>query len=138
MKWSVKNILVTLSLFMWLMPMTSRSEVDWQITGAIQLEETPIAIVRAQSSGSTFILTDGAKVLIYSAEGELQGTIPVDPSVTGIDISAKGEQLYLINSKRKTLKTVDVSYVVDFSISGSPFLGPADAGIIVAVFSDFQ
>ena len=66
------------------------------------------------------------------------GTIPVDPSVTGIAVSTKGDQLYLINSQRKTLKTVAVDFIVDFNITGSPFLGPADAPIVVAVFSDFQ
>jgi hypothetical protein len=58
--------------------------------------------------------------------------------VTDIAISAKGEQLYLINSKRKTLKTVDISFIVDFNVAGSPFLGPAGAKVVVAVFSDFQ
>ena len=49
-----------------------------------------------------------------------------------------GEMAQVINSKLKTLKTVDVSFLVDFNISGSPFLGPAAAKVIVAVFSDFQ
>ena len=119
-------------------PNTARSEVDWEIASAIQLNETPIDVAKAQGGELTYLLTDQAKVLIYSAAGKLVGTIPVDPSVTDIAISAKGEQLYLINSKRKTLKTVDIDFIVDFSVSGSPFLGPADAKVVVAVFSDFQ
>ena len=112
--------------------------VDWEISGGIQLDATPLAVARAQGSELTYLLTDQAKVLIYSDAGKLAGIIPVDPSVKDIAISAKGEQLYLIDSARKTLKIVDISFIVDFNIDGSPFLGPADARIIVAVFSDFQ
>ena len=133
----VKIALATL-LFVSFMPITSYSEVDWEVIGAIQLDEMPIDVARAQDDGLTFILTEQAKVLIYSEDGKLHGTISVDPSVTDIAISAKGEQLYLINSKRKTLKTVDISFIVDFNVVGSPFLGLADAKVVVAVFSDFQ
>ena len=119
-------------------PFTAHSDVDWEISSAIQLDETPIDVAQTQGGEMTYILTDQAKVLIYSGSGKLAGTIPVDPSVTNIAISAKGEQLYLINSKRKTLKTFDINFIVDFDIAGAPFLGPADAKIVVAVFSDFQ
>ena len=119
-------------------PFAAHAEVDWEISSAIQLDETPIDVAQAQGSELTYLLTDQAKVHIYSVAGKLVGTIPVDPSVTDIAISAKGEQLYLINSKRKTLKTYDISFIVDFNVEGSPFLGPADAKVVVAVFSDFQ
>jgi DNA-binding beta-propeller fold protein YncE len=119
-------------------PFSAHSEVDWQISGAIQLKEIPIDVAQTQGGELTYILTDQAKVLIYSSAGKLVGTVPVDPSVTGIAISPKGDKLYLINSQRKTLKTVAVDFVVDINVAGSPFLGPADAKVVVAVFSDFQ
>jgi len=119
-------------------PFTVKAEVDWQISGAIQLDATPIDVARSQNDDLTFLLTDQSKVLIYSAEGELVGTVPVDPAVTGIAVSSKGDQLYLINSQRKTLKTVAIDFIIDFNTAGSPFLGPADGPIVVAVFSDFQ
>ena len=129
---------ILLLLLVSFIPFTAQSEVDWDISNAIQLDETPIDVAQAQGSELTYLLTDQAKVHIYSVAGKLVGTIPVDPSVTDIAISAKGEKLYLINSKRKTLKTYDISFIVDFNVEGSPFLGPADAKVVVAVFSDFQ
>jgi len=129
---------ILLLLLVSFIPFTAQSEVDWDISNAIQLDETPIDVAQAQGGELTYLLTDQAKVHIYSVAGKLVGTIPVDPSVTDIAISAKGEQLYLINSKRKTLKTYDISFIVDFNVEGSPFLGPADAKVVVAVFSDFQ
>ena len=121
-----------------LIPISAQAKVDWEVSNAIQLNEIPIDIAKTQEGNLTFLLTDQAEVLIYSAEGKLVGTIPVDPSVTDIAVSPKGEQLYLINSKRKTLQTVDISFIVDFNVADSPFLGPAGAKVVVAVFSDFQ
>ena len=121
-----------------LVPFAAQAQVDWAVSNAIQLDEIPIDVAQTQGGDLTFLLTDQAKVLIYSTAGKLVGTVPVDPSVTDIAISAKGEQLYLINSKRNTLKTLDIDYIVDFKVDDAPFLGPAGAKVVVAVFSDFQ
>jgi len=117
---------------------TAQAKVDWEVSSAVQLDETPIDIAQTQGGDLTFLLTDAAKVVIYSAAGKIVGTIPVDPSVTDIAVSAKGEQLYLINSKRKTLQTVDINFIVEINAGDSPFLGPAGAKVVLAVFSDFQ
>ena len=121
-----------------LLPLTARAKVDWEVTGAIQLDEIPVAVAHSQEKDLTFLLTDQGKVLIYSTDGKRVGTVPVDPSVTDIAISPKGDQLYLINAKRKTLQTVDIDFIVNIPVAGSPFLGPAEAGVVVVVFSDFQ
>ncbi len=134
------NTLITLLVVMIvsLIPLSSLAQVDWEVSSAIQLDETPINVAQTQDGDLTFILSDQAKVVIYAADGKVVGTIPVDPSVTDIAISAKGEQLYLINSKRNTLQTLDISFIADFNVADSPFLGPAGAQVVVAVFSDFQ
>jgi hypothetical protein len=121
-----------------LMPFAAQAKVYWEISNAVQLEETPIDVAQTQSGDLTFILTDQAEVIIYAVDGKVVGTIPVDPSVTDIAVSAKGEQLYLINSKRKTLQTVAINFTVDLNVADSPFLGPAEAGVVLVVFSDFQ
>jgi len=120
------------------LPFTAAAEVDWEISAAIQLDETPLDVAHTQSGDLTFLLTDQAKVLIYSTDGKLVGTVPVDPSVTDIAVSTKGEQLYLINSKRKTLQKLDINFIVDINVADSPFLGTAGARVAVVVFSDFQ
>ena len=121
-----------------LMPFAAQAKVDWEVANAVQLDEIPLDIARSQNNDLTFILTDQAKVLIYGAEGKMVGTVPVDPSVAAIATSADGEKLFLINSKRKTLQTIDINFIVDIDVADSPFLGPAGAEVVVAVFSDFQ
>ena len=127
-------------LMLWaFMPFTTaQAKVDWEVSSAVQLDETPIDVARTQDGDLTFLLTDGGKVVIYSAAGKVVGTIPVDPSVTDIAVSTKGEELYLINSKRKTLQTVDINFIVEINVGDSPFLGPAGAKVALVVFSDFQ
>lgn len=114
------------------------AEVDWQVTGAIQLEGVPLDVAKAQETDLTFILIDQSKVLIFAADGRHAGTVPVDASVTDIAVNAKGDQLYLINSERKSLQTIDINFIIDINVTGSPFLGPPGAEVTVVVFSDFQ
>jgi len=135
---SQKAIILLFAVLFILAAFTAQAKIDWEVSSAIQLEETPLDVAQAQGGDLTFLLTDQAKVLVYSAEGKLVGTVPVDPSVTDIAISAKGDQLYLINSARKTLQIIDVNFIVDFNVADSPFMGPAGAKVVVAIFSDFQ
>ena len=59
-------------------------------------------------------------------------------SVVSIGTSPNGDYLMLADSKNKTLEMVKISFVVDIDISGLPFKGPANAPVVVAVFSDYQ
>jgi uncharacterized SAM-binding protein YcdF (DUF218 family) len=136
----VANIAIIIALLMvvTLLLSAAQAKVDWEVSNAIQLEATPVDVAITQEGGLTFLLTDQAQVLIYAADGKLVGTVPVDPAVTEIAVSVKGEQLYLINSKRKTLQTVTINFIVDINVADSPFLGPAGAEVVLVVFSDFQ
>jgi hypothetical protein len=58
--------------------------------------------------------------------------------VVSIGTSPNGDSLLLADSKAKTLEVVGISFVVDIDISGLPFKGPADAPVVIAVFSDYQ
>jgi hypothetical protein len=58
--------------------------------------------------------------------------------VVSIGTSPNGDYLMLADSKNKTLEMVKISFVVDIDISGLPFKGPANAPVVVAVFSDYQ
>ena len=119
-------------------PAGAMAKVDWEVAGAVQLEQKPLDIAYSQERDVTFLLTDQAKILIYGEEGKLVGEIPIDPSVTDIAVSANGEALYLINGKRNTLQTLAISFIVDINVADSPFLGPASAKVAIAIFSDFQ
>ena len=132
------RLLALLLLLLTISVGSAGARVDWEVSGTMELGETPLDVARAGNGDLTFVLTDGARVLIYSGDNKHVGTVPVAPSVTGIAVSPKGETLYLIDSRTKSLQSVSVSLVADINVSGSPFSGPAGAKVVVAVFSDFQ
>ena len=138
MKKNTLNKCILLLLFFFCLPLQAHSRVDWEETGQFKLDEIPIDIAKSQEAEYTFILTEKGHVYIYATDGNLAGEIPVDPGVSRIAVSPKGDQLYLLSDKNKYLKTINISFIEDINILGSPFLGAADARVAVVVFSDFQ
>jgi hypothetical protein len=112
--------------------------VDWQVQWQWKIDATPLDLVHTLDNQKVYILGDDQKVHVFSARGEKLGTVPVDKGVTAIDIAPRGEVLYLINSEAKTFTSVAVSFVTPIDVTGAPFLGKADAPVVLAVFSDFQ
>jgi len=137
-KRSWTKIILMLLVFFFCLPLQAQSRVDWEEGANVKIDAVPIDIARSQEGGYTFILTEKGSVLIYTADGTQVGTIPVDPSVKDIAISHKGDQLYLISGEQKSLQTINISFIEEIDIIGSPFLGPANARVAVVVFSDFQ
>lgn len=117
---------------------SSSSRLQWQVRTQYQIPETPVDLVHSLDGKYVFILTEKHKVMIYSAQGELQGSIPVDAGVSAIDIAPRAEMLYLINSEKQTFSALSVSFMRDIDITGSPFLGPADAPVTMVLFTDFE
>ena len=49
-----------------------------------------------------------------------------------------GETLILRSGKNKTVELVTLDFIQKINITGSPFKGPQDAPVVIAVFDDFQ
>ena len=113
-------------------------KVEWLEVGKIELPDNPVDIARTLDGKLSFILTDKAKVLIYDARGVMQGSIPVDDGVSGIDIDPQGNFIYLIDSSQKITSTLAVDFVVEVSEANAPYKGDINAPVTIAVFSDFQ
>jgi len=115
-----------------------RAAVDWEIGRAWQTAETPVAMARSGDGRWTFVLTAGHQVLVMGEEGRQEAAIPVADSITAIEVSAAGDQLFLLDPQRREIQTVSLTFAKDIEISGSPFLGMAKAPVTIVVFSDFQ
>ncbi len=113
-------------------------KVLWHVEKNWEIPNKPLDIVYALDGKRVFILTDQAKVSIYTAEGTLLGNIDVDKGVTAIDIAPRGEKLYLINQKDNSFTDLSVDFVVNINTEGSPYLGNANAPVTIAVFTDFE
>lgn len=119
-------------------PVLVQAEIDVKAQYILDLDKSPIDICTTPDSKFAYILTSG-EVQVYSLiTRTLLGRIPVDKAVGRISISSRGDQLYLLNERTKTLSTVSVAFVNMFNVAGSPFKGPANAPIVITVFSDYQ
>lgn len=112
--------------------------VEWKVQQSWLTGGKVLDMVNSLDGKYVFLLTDKQQVKVFNHQGKLQGSIPVDPGVTSIDIAPQGETLYLMNSDKQTFTSMAISFVVDIDTSGSPFKGPANAPVTLALFTDFE
>lgn len=117
---------------------TASATVDWETGPTLSPDKPPLDVAASVDGKWTFVLTEGGKVDIYSADGKLNDTIPVDPTMNRLAVPGRGEKIILSSSKSKKVQEILVEYVMNIPTAGDPFLGPANAPVEVVVFSDFQ
>ncbi len=114
------------------------SNLEWKVVHEMKLNESPKAVVHSLDGKLVFFLTKNNNVLIYTQQGQLKGTIPVENGVSNIDITPRGELLFLINEKTNKYKAISINFISDINISGSPFLGLENAPVVLVNFTDYQ
>ena len=134
----VRNIGILLVALIFCFSGLVMAEVEKGDSRTFKLEAKPIDMATSADGQYTFVLTEGGKVFILDRSGTLKDTLTVNESVMSIGTSPKGDLLLLADSKENTLEVVKISFVVDIDIAGLAFKGPADAPVVVAVFSDYQ
>lgn len=143
-----RNMIATLfmgTIFLFLFGQTgllfaekSVSGLEWNVVRELKLPQQPKTFVHSLDGKLVFILTQNNSVLVYNQQGKLKGTLPVEKDVIDINITPRGDVLFLINEKKNTYSTVTIDFIREISIGDSPYLGMENAPIIVTVFTDFQ
>jgi hypothetical protein len=103
-----------------------------------KIEKTPVDVAVSLNGRWVFVLTAQGSILIYSGDGRLEDEITVGNHVDGIKVGPEQDILLLTSRKNKTVEILVLDFVQNIDISNSPFKGPADAAVTIAVFSDFQ
>lgn len=116
----------------------SFARVEWDVQKKLKLDTPPIDVAVSKNGEWLYILTDSGNILIYSAAGELKDRIKVGNHVDQIRVGSKENHLVLSSREDKTVEILTVEFIQQINITGSPFKGPADAPVVIAVFSDFQ
>jgi SNF family Na+-dependent transporter len=135
---SVRDVCIFLLALLFSFSAMAQAEVEKGASKILKLDAKPIDMAVSADGKYTFILAAGGKILILDNAGQLKDTLQVSESVVSIGTSPGGDFLLLADSKADTLELLKISFVVDIDISGLPFKGPADAPVVIAVFSDYQ
>ncbi len=137
-KWIVVKVLILWAIIFGGYSACLHAEIAWQETGSLEVDGQPLQVSHSKDGKWTYVLTDSGNIFVFSGKGKLQGKIPVGTSVTGMDISRKGDKLFLVDGSQKKVQVLDIEFVQEINITNSPFMGPSDPLVTVVVFSDFQ
>jgi hypothetical protein len=116
----------------------SSASVESQLISTLRMKNTPIDVAVSFSGRWIFVLAPNGKIDIYSGDGEFNDSITVDKAINGIQVSLSDDIIFLTSRENKTFQVLALDFVQDIDISGSPFKGPADAPVVLAVFDDFE
>lgn len=131
-------LLASAAMLLSAVPSWAGEGVEMNILKTMKLDSTPVDMASSADGSRIFVLTDQGEIIVYSPKGQLQGRVAVDKDVDQIRVSPKGNSLLLSSRKNKTVQVVSIDFIVDVDVAGSPFKGPENAPVVVAVFSDFQ
>ena len=112
--------------------------VDWDVKKTLKIEKTPVDVAVSLNGRWVFVLTAQGSILIYSGDGRLEDEITVGKHVDGINVGPEQEILLLTSRENKTVEILVLDFIQNIDVSNSPFKGPTDAVVTIAVFSDFQ
>ena len=112
--------------------------VEWKILKTLKLEATPIDVAVSADGRRIFVLTEQGKIIVYSGNAVKESTIEVGAHVNKIQVSPKGDLIFSNSRKNKTVQVISVDFIQNIDVSKSPFKGPVNAPVIIAVFDDFQ
>jgi hypothetical protein len=112
--------------------------VAWEAGRTLKPEKAPLDVAGTADGKWTFVLAEGGKVYIYSADGQLNDTMDVEPGMDRITVSGTGEKIYLSSNKGRKVQELLLDFIIPINTVGSPYLGSTEAPVELVVFSDFQ
>ena len=112
--------------------------VEGDVKKTLNLESPPLDLAASLNGKYLYVLTDQGNILIYSVDGKLEDKVSVGNQVDSIKVGPWEDVIFLISKKNKQVQILVLDFIRHIDISNSPFKGPADAPVEIAVFSDFQ
>jgi protein-disulfide isomerase len=114
------------------------AEVDLELLHRITLDAKPLDVAVSLDGRWVYVLTNDARLLIYTPDGALKGTATVPAGSQRIAVSGNDDILFIINGNDQSLETIQVNLAHAFTTDQSPTLGPPDAPVTLTLFTDFE
>jgi len=119
-------------------PFQAGAEVEWRIENTLKTGQPPLDVAVSADGQSIFVLTSNGSVLIYDRQGKLEDTINVGSHIDQIRMGPDDDQIFATSRQHLTVEVITLNFIHEINVKGSPFKGPPDAPVVIAVFSDFQ
>ncbi|MGA9237273.1 MAG: hypothetical protein WBV91_20800 [Desulfobacterales bacterium] len=137
MKMKVTVFVSTLAALFCLLPVCFAA-LDWNVIQTFNLKDPPLDVAFSTSRNKVFILTGEGQIQVYEPNGTLDETMDVGKGFDRL-WHIQGSDVVLLSSReKKIVQIIELNFVEQIDISGSPFRGPENAPVVVAVFSDFE
>ena len=130
--------LMVIIIFCLCLTMPALAKTEFQVRQKLQLEHAPIDMLVTFNNKWIYILNAEGQIVIYSTRGQLRDTIDVGPDIDQIKPGPRDDMLFLLSREGKSVQVITIEFTEQITTQGSPFKGPADAPVTVAVFTDFQ
>jgi hypothetical protein len=113
-------------------------DIDWTLLKQFQLSGKPLDIAASADGKLFFVLTPGQVAVYSNFADQAFKQIPVDKDFDCLTYSDTISALILTNATTHTIKILEIDLIQKISIEGSPFKGPENAPVTLAVFDDYQ
>ncbi|MEN8139843.1 MAG: hypothetical protein ABFR97_01305 [Thermodesulfobacteriota bacterium] len=105
--------------------------------------KTPIVAMSPTFDGQKMVILSKGLLTIYDQKGKKLGSTKVKAgmdriAISGFQPAGIPEKIFVANSATGQVEQVTFSLVTPIAAGSSPFLGPAEAPVTIAIFSDFQ
>ncbi|MGB5424048.1 MAG: hypothetical protein WBN03_17925 [Desulfobacterales bacterium] len=137
MKFRVTVFFSTLVALFFMLPVCFAA-LDWNVLQTFNLKDPPLDVAFSTSRNKVFILTGEGQIQVYEPNGTLDETMDVGKEFDRISHIQGSDVLVLSSREKKTVQIIKLNFVERIDTSGSPFRGPENAPVVVAVFSDFE
>jgi DNA-binding beta-propeller fold protein YncE len=132
-------LVAAMCLALLLAPATpGRAAADWEVVRSLSTAARPLDVAVSADGRSVFVLTEDGQLSVYTPEGTPTDTFQLAKDAERIAVAPDGERVYVTARQGKRVDVVQIDFVRDIVLTGSPAKGSERAPVTIAVFSDFQ
>ena len=114
------------------------AEVEYNVLKTFKLEDQPVDMAFSANRNEIYVLNPKGELLIYDANSRLTEKINVGEDYDRLQLIQGSNVLCLSSRKDKKIQIIRLEFIQKIDTLGSPYKGPEDAPVVIAVFSEFQ